>query len=120
MLSVGSMIYIVLVLIFEFPSYYERYLSQPTAVVNYFTFNFKFFNAVGVIYFAYTNQSQLFPIYKELVNPTKARVTKVISRAGMIVGFFYISVPTFGYLSTLQFTPTVIVNRPMLDGKDYF
>ena len=68
-LSVGSMVYIILVLIAEFPAYFRHYndytvtAADATATVpvgtvlsvNYFNFDFKFFNAIGVIYFAYTN-----------------------------------------------------------------
>jgi amino acid permease len=103
-LSVGSMVYIVLMLICQFPSYLTNYWnseSLPTPTINYFTFDFSFFNCLGVIYFGYTNMSQLFPIYKELQTPTKPRVTKVIWRASWIVGFFYTMTPIFGYLSTL-------------------
>jgi amino acid permease len=94
----------------------------PIAEVNYFNFDFKFFNCLGVIYFAYTNQSQLMPIYKELADPTKPRVTKVIWRSTWTVAFFYTLTPIFGYLSTLSNTPTVIVTRPTaVEGaKDYF
>lgn len=101
MLSVGSMVYIIIVLIAEFPMYIDYYYKFDTLSINYFNFDFKFFNCIGVIYFAYTNQSQLLPIFKELANPSKPRITKVIWRSAWIVGFFYITVPIFGYLATL-------------------
>lgn len=124
MLSVGSMVYIILMLFFQFPGYYQEYTVNKAeeTFTTYFTWDFSnFFNAIGVIYFAYTNQSQLLPIYAELANPQRQRVTKVIFRSAYIVAFFYTAVPFLGYLSTLNFTPTVIVTRPMLHGeKDYF
>jgi len=48
-----------------------------TTEISYFNF-ILVFNAVGVIYFAYTNQSQLLPIMQELQKPLKRRVSKVI------------------------------------------
>jgi len=56
-LSVGSMIYLLLVLLVRMPSYIEYYSTNPRLSVNYFTFNMEFFQSVGVIFFAYTNQS---------------------------------------------------------------
>mmetsp|Transcript_1729 Transcript_1729/g.1188 ORF Transcript_1729/g.1188 Transcript_1729/m.1188 type:complete len:116 (+) Transcript_1729:782-1129(+) len=79
----------------------------------------KTFNTIGVIFFAYTNQSALLPIYKELYHPIRRRFTKFIFRADLIIIFLFLAIPTFGYLSTLQLTTSVIVVRPMPFGIDY-
>ena len=54
-ISVGSMVYIIIMLIAEFPGYTNDFWSRPGANINYFDFKFAYFNAVGVIYFAFTN-----------------------------------------------------------------
>lgn len=64
LLSVGCILYVVLLLTCEFPLYKKEFFEKEE--VNIASFNYEFFNAVGVIYFAYTNQSQLLPIYSEL------------------------------------------------------
>mmetsp|Transcript_11438 Transcript_11438/g.11449 ORF Transcript_11438/g.11449 Transcript_11438/m.11449 type:complete len:105 (+) Transcript_11438:532-846(+) len=56
-LSVGSMIYLLVVLVIKLPSYYEYYYNYPGFSVNYATFDMQFFKSMGVIYFAFTNQS---------------------------------------------------------------
>lgn len=54
-ISVGSMVYIIIMLIAEFPGYVNDFWNRPGTFVNEFNFSFSYFNAVGVIYFAFTN-----------------------------------------------------------------
>ena len=57
------------------------------------------------------------PIYTELVNPNKRRMTKVIGRSLLIDCLFYCSIAIVGYMSTLGDTPDLVIARPSLDPK---
>ena len=73
------------------------------------------------MFFAFTNQAQLLPIFAELNNPVKRRGMTMITRSTVIVIFFYMMMALFGYLSTLGDTPEiVIVRKSILKPVDYF
>ena len=87
------MVFATLVLVGELPLYLADYIpklpsNEKTVVWGCFSFNT--FNAVGVVFFAFTNQAQLLPIYSELVNPDKRRIMKVIFRCILSVILFYL------------------------------
>ncbi len=55
MMSVGAMFYLLLILIIEFPSYMHHYYEELHLGINFFNFDFKFFNAFGVVIYAFSN-----------------------------------------------------------------
>ena len=64
----------------------------------------------------------MFPVYTELHEKSKPRITKVITRSIIVDGFFFLTVAVFGYMSTLSATEEIVVNRPPLgdDENDMF
>jgi hypothetical protein len=53
------------------------------------------------------------------MNPEKRRINKVILRTGWSLSIAFSVITIFGYLSTLNITPPVIVTRPFV-GIPYF
>ena len=51
-------------------------------------------------------------------DPTKPRMTKVLTRAVLMEFFIYGSLAIFAYISLLDKIPGVILNRPALGGKN--
>mmetsp|Transcript_26495 Transcript_26495/g.19850 ORF Transcript_26495/g.19850 Transcript_26495/m.19850 type:complete len:124 (-) Transcript_26495:88-459(-) len=100
-LSVISIFYLIFVLTINLPDYVHYYYDDPSLSVRIFQLDSNFLNAVGVTYFAYTNQSQLLPIYKELFNPIRRRVKKVYFSGDILITSIYLVLVLTGYLSTL-------------------
>jgi hypothetical protein len=62
------------------------------------------------------------PIYSELINPNYRRIKKVVVRSLMIDCVAYATVAVAGYVSTFNYTNSIVVERPSLPGfsPDYF
>jgi len=101
--SLFSLFFCLVVLVLELPFYIHYYIPKqgPRLSIVYANWSFEIFNAAGIVFFAFTNQAQLLPVYSELVNPEKRRIMKVISRSSVIVLIFYTMVALTGYFSTL-------------------
>jgi amino acid permease len=78
--------------------------------------SFSFFGSAGIVFFAFTNQAQLLPIYNNLDNPIKRRIIKVITRSTSIVTIFYLLMGFFGYLATASMTSEIVLFREPLPG----
>jgi amino acid permease len=117
--SIFALLYTGIVLICEMKSYIDAY--KPGAKIEPVIFNLNFFKASCLTFFAYTCQVQLLPIYSELINPQKRRIFKVIIISVLVDVSFYLSIAAFGYFSTFDKTPSIVLNRPPLnEGKvDY-
>lgn len=61
---------------------------------------------------------QLFPIYSELVAPSYKRIKKVVVRAFIFDLIIYGTVATVCYLSTFNYTNSLVLNRKPLEGFD--
>mmetsp|Transcript_101238 Transcript_101238/g.139758 ORF Transcript_101238/g.139758 Transcript_101238/m.139758 type:complete len:264 (+) Transcript_101238:1078-1869(+) len=116
--SLSCLIFMVLVVTFEFPFYRNIYIplhdrNYPNNVFasNAWCFSMDTFATAGIVFFAFTNQCNMFPVYSELVRPAKYRLMKIIYRAIIIVVTCYICMSFFGYFSTLDCTPPVIFER---------
>lgn len=114
-----------LCVIIEMPFYVNEYiptLAPPLNETRVACMSMSFFNGVGIIFFAFTNQVTLFPIYNDLENPSKVRILKIVKRSTIIVLLFYIIMGLFGYLSTLGKTPDIVLVRDNLPGvaTDWF
>eukprot|EP00347_Sterkiella_histriomuscorum_P011644 403371663 len=127
-IALGSIISLSLtltVVIFETPFYIKDFhpaLSDQERKVIYACPSLSFFNGLGIVFFAFTNQTQLLPVYNELDNPIKRRIMKVIKRSTFITCSFYILMAMFGYFSTLGRTSDIILSRESLPSMstDYF
>ena len=53
----------------------------------------------------------MLPVYKELVNPVKYRLMKIIRRSIILVFVLYVIMSVSGYFSTLNNTPDIVLSR---------
>ena len=68
----------------------------------------------SLVFFAYTCQMALLPVYSELVNPNFRRIDKVIKRALGVDMVFYLAIASAGYFSTFNATSDVVIQRDAL------
>lgn len=118
--SLTCLIFMVSIVLFEFPFYRDIYIPEHSALDfhdNTFCFSMDTFATGGIVFFAFTNQCNLFPVYSELVRPAKYRLMKIIKRAILIVVTCYLFMSFFGYFSTLNCTPAVIFERAPFSEK---
>ena len=114
LLSIGALLYTTVVLTIQLPSYYEHYSTISKMTPMYFDFNI--FTGCAMCFYAYTCQIQMLPIYSELVNPHYPRMAKVINRAMGIDCFFYLTIAIVGFMSELEDTAQLVLERDVLPG----
>jgi len=110
--SLLSLTYTGIVLSIEVPYYRREYADIATVYAFYFDWNFPL--ACAMVFFAFTCQLQMLPIYSELVNPTYKRIRKVIYRSFVIDLMFYAWLTSCGYWATMNYTNTVVIDRTPL------
>ena len=116
-ICISVLLYVVIILVVECPSYYSQYSQiYPVQYVKVGWFNV---DSAAIAFFAYNCHHGLFPIYSELFSPNRRRIKKVAWRSIIFVGLFYLLVAVSGYLSTLDETNDVVINRPPLTGNSY-
>lgn len=112
--SVLCLTFTIIVVVIELPFYltfYEKNYQPGCLQVNDVCYSAQFFNGGGVILFAFTNQCNVMPVYKELVNPVKRRLMTIIRRSTILVFVLYVFMSMSGYLSTKNNTPQVVLTR---------
>lgn len=112
--SMGALLYTLLVLLGEVTFYFQE--NKSTAIIYAYVFDLNIFTSFSLVFFAFTCQMQLLPIYSELVAPDYRRIRKVITRALAIDIIFYILIAGAGYLSTFNRTSDIMIERPALPG----
>ena len=122
LVSIGSILYTLIVMSAELPTYYDYFHNIKHEDVSYFNFDINFFSGCSITFFSFTCQASILPIYSELVNPNEKRMMKVIGRSLLIDCVFYCLIALVGYFSTLDDTPDLVIARPQLinGGKDYW
>lgn len=78
--------------------------------------DWNFLSAAAIVFLSFTCQMQLLPIYSELVNPSYARIKKVVVRSYIVDLIFYLTFATAGYFSTFNFTNQIAIAREPLPG----
>ena len=114
--SMGALLYTLLVLLGEVTFYFEE--NKSSAIIHMYVFDLNIFTSFSLVFFAFTCQMQLLPIYSELVAPNYRRIKKVIMRALAIDIVFYILIAGAGYLSTFNKTSDIMIERAALPGFD--
>ena len=105
-----------IVVVVETPFYYREY--KPYATVKPFIIDLNFFTSCALIFFSFTCQMSILPIYSELVRPDKRRINKVIYRALSIDLLFYLLIAGCGYFSTFNYTSDNLIKRAPLKSFD--
>jgi len=128
--GVGTLFFLVLIIIIEFPSYYSHYLKNDyksddkNTWVNFydvskgFTENLYFFRGMSTLFYAYSCHIGAFPIYKSLKEKSARRIQKIYRRSILIDGIFYFVVGITGYLSMPINTPDLIIQRNKISETD--
>lgn len=118
LLSGFSLVYVSLLVVFEFPLF---------AVVNswnslsWIIINPSIISSFNLCLFSSTCHTNIPQVQGELHNSNLRRISKVSSRAMLAIYFPYLSLGLFGYLSTLNDTPPLIImrNRPSSIPNDF-
>ena len=74
------------------------------------------FTSFTLVFFAYTCQMSLMPVYSELVRPNYSRISKIVYRALTVDFIFYVLIGASGYFSMFNATNDVVIKRPALSS----
>ena len=120
-LSLVTIIYVFVLILVQFPTYFNYYHNIRDIPILYYNFDDKMLDSIAIVFFSYSCHASLFPVYSELAEPNRVRMKKVVVRSISLDAVCYMTAAVFGYLSTLEDTPALIVNRKSYNGEtDYF
>ena len=114
--SVAALTYTLFVLLIETPFYYNQWHNKPLIETRAVVLDWNIFTSCSLVFFAYTCQMSIMPVYSELVKPNYRRIKKVIIRALLTDFIFYLLISNAGYFSQFNNTNDVVIVRPTLDG----
>ena len=97
LLSIGGLLYTGIVMFIELYFYVKQNYNDAEIVPAYIDMNI--FTGFSMTFYSFTCQTQLLPIYSELVNPNYRRIVKVINRSVFVNYSFYVSIASAGYFS---------------------
>jgi len=116
--SIISLIYVVLVIIFECPFYYRNFKKDhPDDSINWFDitkgFNsdLDFFKGTATFFFAFACHAAAIPVYKTLENNKLERIQKVYRRSIMFDYGIYLIASITGFLTEPINTHAIIIYR---------
>ena len=110
--------YTLLVLLIEQPFYWEEYRNKPETVIHVAKLDMNLFTSATLVFFAYTCQMSLMPVYSELVRPNYSRISRIVWRALTVDFIFYVLIGASGYFSMFNGTSDVVIKRPPLTAYD--
>ena len=108
-MSVGALLYTLIVLVIETPFYYQEYDDKPDTRIEAFIIDWNIFTSFSLVFFAYTCQMSIMPVYSELVRPDYRRISKIIYRALISDFIFYMVIASAGYFSTFNYTSDIVI-----------
>ena len=108
-MSVGALLYTLIVLVIETPFYYQEYVDKPDTRIEAFIIDWNIFTSFSLVFFAYTCQMSIMPVYSELVRPDYRRISKIIYRALISDFIFYMVIASAGYFSTFNYTSDIVI-----------
>jgi len=114
--SIVALFYTMLVLVIECPFYWKQYRHHADTKMQAFVIDANILTSFSLVFFAYTCQMALMPVYSELINPNYRRIKKIVTRALSVDLMFYILIACAGYFSTFNATSDVVIQRPPLPG----
>jgi len=107
--SVGALFYVLIVMAIEVPFYWKENRHKPETVMYAFKLDANLLTSFSLVFFAFTCQFALLPIYSELVNPNYRRISKVIKRAMAVDVIFFALISCAGYFSMFNGTSDVVI-----------
>lgn len=117
------MFYIILVMVFEMPAYFDFNNSVEPIVVVPYVLDLNIFKAWGICSFLFLNQYAVLPICNNLRRLCNKRMSKVVGRTVLFALFLYIIVLYVGYFSlpnNIEDCPPVFLDRKALPGRSDF
>jgi len=112
--SVLAICYIIITVVIEAPILHSR--LPDTAKIVYFRISWDAVTGWAVCAFAYTCHVNVFPVIAELQRPMEKRTNKIFNRCISVETVMYLSCGLAGYLSMLDDTPSIFVNRDAVVG----
>ena len=67
------------------------------------------FTSFSLVFFAYTCQMSLMPVYSELIRPNYRRINKIVKRSILVDFIFYICIASAGYFSQFNAISDVVI-----------
>lgn len=113
-MGVCSLIYAALVVICESPGYMNQYWDYEN--FDWFVWDWNLFTGFSTAVFSYTCTTVVLPVKSELINPSENRIMKIFTRSVFIEICLYLAIGVLGYLSLLNKTPDIILDRAPLNG----
>ena len=113
-IGIIQILYVVLVVLLEFPMYFKENLESWKFKVEFFH-NFNFLSVIEMhlnFIIAFGNHSTLLSVVEEIKNKTKSRVMEVGEGTFYSELFIYLIIMFFSYFSTFNHTKTVFLDRP--------
>jgi len=121
--SVSAIIYIIITVVCQVPFVYSQYKAAAKGdfEVEFFKFSWDSVTGWAVCAFAYTCHVNVFPVIAELQSPMEKRTNKIFNRCISVETCMYLCMGIAGYLSCLNDTPDIFINRVATVGyKDIF
>jgi len=121
--SVSAIIYIIITVMWEAPLVYAQYKDKYQDLLKMDLVKFSWDSVTGwaVCAFAYTCHVNVFPVIAELQSPMEKRTSKIFNRCISVETCMYLCMGIAGYLSCLNETPDIFINRNATVGpRDIF
>jgi amino acid permease len=109
LVTMAALSYILLVIIVEFKFYAESNVYENN--VNWFNLDLSIITSMNVCLYSFSCHMNVIQVYDELHNRNLKRMQKVAFRSLLLLLVPYILLGLFGYLSTLNNTPEIFLNR---------
>lgn len=117
-------IYIILVIIIQFPLYYTDLVDHNENKYNFYSLTLKgFFENFGLAIFAFNCLTNFFSVASSIAKPNIRRLRKVFLRSFSILIIFLLTVGIIGYLSVGQKSANnvdLIIYRKQIGKSDIF
>jgi len=122
LLGIIAIFYIIIVVIIQTPSYIQYKIDNGDywEEFNWFTFSWSLFTGFASTIFAFACHTSIFMARSELAKPIEKRLKKLFFLTNLINGTFYAFASVFGYISFLDNTEALVIEREKLPGSsDY-
>lgn len=106
--SIGSILYLCVVLIIDYPQFASK---NELSEVKWVDMNSQFFPACSLAVFAFVWHMSVASVFSEMKDPSLRRMKKANTRVFLIQLGIYLFIAMFGYLSLLEDTPMFITQR---------
>jgi amino acid permease len=131
MFGLLSLIYVILVIVIQSPTYYSYYrenIYKPEDIsthINWWDFSapfdpstLYFFTGTATIIYSYTCHTAVFPVYKSLKRNVSIRINKVFMRSTIINTVIYLSVGICGFLTQPYTKDDLVIFRQKIPGSN--